>query len=151
MQRIIKSMNLTARLAADFVLFVHVAFVAFVLFGQILILLGGLLRWSWVRNRWFRGIHFASIGVVVLESWCGITCPLTTWEQMLRERAGDATYQGDFITHWLQRILFYEAEPWVFTAAYSAFGAMVLGSIWLIPPRWRKADAPPVAAGRSNP
>lgn len=143
-------MNLSARLAADFIVVVHFAFVAFVLFGQILIVIGGICGWSWVRNRWFRGIHFASIGVVVLESWCGVTCPLTTWEYNLRQAAGEATYEGAFIAYWAHEFLFYDGDPWVFTTAYSIFGAMVLLSLWLIPPRWRTIREAPDAIVSSN-
>lgn len=143
-------MNLAARLAADFIVVVHFAFVAFVLFGQILIVIGGLCGWSWVRNRWFRGIHFASIGVVVLESWCGVTCPLTTWEYNLRQSAGEGTYEGAFIAYWAHELLFYEGEPWVFTTAYSIFGATVLLSLWLIPPRWRTVAAAPLSSGAAE-
>ena len=130
-------MNLFYRCAADAVLFVHAGFVAFVLVGQALILLGGLLRWGWVRNLWFRGLHLACIGIVVVESWCGVVCPLTTWERSLRDLAGEATYQGDFIAHWVHQLLFYDASPTVFTVCYSVFGGLVLGSLWLVPPRRR--------------
>lgn len=144
-------MNFSARLAADFIVVVHAAFVAFVLFGQILIVIGGICGWSWVRNRWFRGIHFASIGIVVLESWCGVTCPLTTWEHNLRLKAGEGTYDGAFIAYWAHELLFYDGEPWVFTTAYSVFGALVLASLWFIPPRWRATPAMAETTAASSP
>jgi len=90
-------------LLADGVLVTHVAFVGFVVIGLALILLGGLRRWSWVRNRWFRRTHLAAIGLVVVQAWLGIICPLTNLEMFLREKAGDATYQDTFIAHWLHR------------------------------------------------
>ena len=34
-------------------------------------------------------------------AWIGMICPLTTWEMALRAKAGDATYSGSFIAHWL--------------------------------------------------
>ncbi len=50
-------------LAADALLALHVSFVAFVIFGLVLIVVGGLRGWGWVRNRWFRIAHLAAIGV----------------------------------------------------------------------------------------
>ncbi len=122
-------------LAADMILFTHVLFVAFVVFGLALILLGGLLRWRWVRNPWFRLAHLCAIGIVVLESWVGIFCPLTEWEAELRQRAGEAAYSGSFIAHWLDTILYYRAPSWVFTVIYTVFGALVVASWHWVRPR----------------
>lgn len=125
-------------LLADGVLFTHIAFVGFVVIGLVLILLGGFRGWSWVRNRWFRYAHLAAIGLVVVQAWLGIVCPLTTLEMHLREKAGDATYQGTFIAHWLHRLLFFNAPPWVFTLYYTAFALAVIASWWLVRPRGRE-------------
>ena len=122
------------RMAADAVLAVHVGFVAFVVIGLVLVLVGGLRGWGWVRGRIFRALHLLAIGYVVLESWFGVRCPLTVWEMALRRRAGDATYGGDFIQHWLQALLYYDAPAWVFTVAYTTFGLLVLASWFLVPP-----------------
>lgn len=78
---------------------------------------------------------------MVLQSWLGVLCPLTTWEMALRERAGEATYSGSFIAHWLAAQLYVEAPPWAFTVAYTAFGLLVLASWVLVRPR------PPGRAG----
>jgi hypothetical protein len=116
---------------ADAVLAAHALFVAFVVVGQVLIVVGLWQRWRWVRNRRFRLAHLVAIAVVVLQAWLGVLCPLTTLENTLRLRAGEAGYTGSFIGHWLHRILFYQAEDWVFTAVYSAFGAVVALTWWL--------------------
>ncbi len=116
-------------------LVVHVAFVLFVVLGLVAILAGGVLRWGWVRNRWFRIIHLVAIGIVVLQAWLGRLCPLTIWEMALRAKAGDATYEGAFIAHWLQSLLYYDAPMWVFAVAYTAFGALVVLSWFLVRPR----------------
>jgi len=135
-------MALAYRILADIVVVVHAGYVGFVLFGQLAILIGILARWSWVRNFTFRIVHLAAIGFVVLEAWWGVTCPLTTWEQQLREAAGEKSYTGDFIAAWVHDLLFYEAEPWVFTLCYSLFGGLVLLTFFIAPPR-RKKIAPP--------
>jgi hypothetical protein len=121
-------------LAADALLFVHVFFVAFVVLGLLLVLAGGLFSWEWVRNRRFRFAHLIAIGVVVLQSWFGMICPLTTWEMALREKAGDTVYSGTFVSHWLDTILYYNAPPWVFVVCYTIFGLLVIASwFWVRP------------------
>jgi len=124
--------------AADAILIVHVLFVVFVTGGLLAVFVGALLDWRWVRNRVFRLCHLGAIAIVVLQAWLGVICPLTTWEMALREAAGSATYSGSFIQHWLQRLLYFNAPAWVFIAVYSAFGALVLASWFLVPPAPRK-------------
>jgi hypothetical protein len=120
---------------ADFILVVHAMFVAFVILGFVLIVIGKLRRWTWIRNLWVRLIHLAAIGIVVAESWFGEICPLTEWESRLREAAGGVGYSETFIQYWLQKILFYDFAPWVFTTAYTVFGIVVLLAWILVPPR----------------
>jgi len=122
-------------LVADALLVTHALFVVFVVLGLILIFVGKLLAWRWVRNPWFRVIHLLGIGVVVLQSWCGVICPLTIWEMDLRLKAGETIYRDSFITHWLNELLYYQAPSWVFTAGYTAFGGLVLASWFLVRPR----------------
>lgn len=123
-------------LAADAVLLLHVLFVVFVVVGLLLILAGKLLAWRWVRNWWFRVLHLAAIGVVVLQSWLGVICPLTTLEMYLRDKAGAATYAGGFVSHWLEAILYYRAPAWVFAVTYTAFAiVVVLSWVWVRPHR----------------
>ena len=121
-------------LAADALLFAHVLFVAFVVVGLVLILIGKLRAWAWVRNPWFRIAHLAAIGVVTVQSWFGVVCPLTTWEMLLRERAGEAAYSGTFVSHWLEVLLYYRAPAWVFAVCYTVFAAAVVVSwLWVRP------------------
>ncbi len=124
-------------LLADMVLLAHFGLVVFVVGGLAVILVGNLLGWRWVNNPWFRFAHIAAIAVVVAESWLGITCPLTTLESWLRAQAGSSGYDASFIEHWVQRILFHEAPPWVFASAYTAFGLLVAAAWWYFPPRRR--------------
>ena len=121
-------------LAADAILLMHVLFVAFVVIGLLLILLGKIRGWSWIRNPWFRLAHVAAIGVVTLQSWFGVTCLLTIWEKEWRLRASEAVYTGTFISHLLETILYYRAPMWVFAVCYTLFGAIVVASwIWVRP------------------
>jgi len=119
---------------ADGLLIIHVGFVFFVIFGLLLVYAGCFFHWQWIRNFWFRMSHLAAIVVVVLQSWVGLVCPLTTWEMALREKAGEAIYSGSFIQHWLHALLYYSAPDWVFIVVYTSFGALVLLSVFLIKP-----------------
>jgi polyferredoxin len=123
------------QLLADGVLVAHVALVAFVVGGLLLVVVGNLVGWQWVNALGFRMAHLAAIGFVVAESWLGIVCPLTSLEVWLRAQARQAAYTGGFIEHWLQRLLYYDLPGWVFTLAYSLFGLAVLASWWYFPPR----------------
>ena len=125
-------------LAADAVLLLHALFVVFVVVGLLLILAGKLRSWDWVRNWWFRVTHLAAIGVVVLQSWLGVVCPLTKLEMYFRSKAGGATYSGSFVSHWLEAILYYQAPAWVFAVCYTAFAIVVaLSWVWVRPHRRR--------------
>jgi Protein of Unknown function (DUF2784) len=120
---------------ADILLIAHTLLVAFVVLGLVAIYLGHFLKWRWVRNIWFRLGHLIVIGVVVLQSWLGVICPLTTWEMALRQKAGESGYDGSFIQHWLQSILYYTAPDWVFILVYTLFGILVLASWFLVRPK----------------
>ena len=122
-------------LAADALLLAHVLFVLFVVLGLLLVFAGWRRSWSWVRNPWFRVAHLAAVAVVVLQSWLGVICPLTTWEMALRAKAGDTVYGGTFIAHWLGEFLYWDAPAWVFAVCYSLFGLLVVLSWVWVPPR----------------
>jgi hypothetical protein len=123
-------------LTADLVTVIHAGYVAFVVIGFVAIVVGGAADWRWVRNLYFRVIHLAMILFVCCEVVVGATCPLTTWENALRVRGGESGYSRDFIGYWLDWLIFYRASPWVFTTAYLTFGALVLMTLWLVPPDW---------------
>ena len=123
-------------LVADGILVVHTGFVLFVVLGFTLILAGLLAGWSWVRNRAFRIAHLCAVGFVVVQAWLGRLCPLTIWESALRRRAGEAGYESSFVGHWLGRLIYYDAQPWVFTLIYTAFGGLVV-AVWLLERRRR--------------
>ncbi len=128
-----------SRILADGTVVFHACYVGFVVLGLAAILLGGACRWNWVRNVYFRVVHLAMIAIVVGEALAGIPCPLTIWEKQLRVQAGQASYAGDFIGYWVHRLIFYRAEPWVFTLLYVTFGLLVVAGLVLVPPRWHQA------------
>src|SRR5262249_21746997 len=106
---------------ADVIVALHVAYVGFILFGQLAIMIGAALKWRWIRNPWFRIGHLTAIVIVAAEALLGIACPLTVWEDELRVLAGQDVSEGTFIGRCLHNILFYEWAPWVFTTIYVSF------------------------------
>ncbi len=132
--------------AADLIVAFHTAYVGFVVVGQLLILLGLVCRWQWVRNPWFRVIHLLCIGVVAAEACCGVTCPLTLWERDLRALAGQGV--NDSAIGWFfNSILFFNWPREYFTWIHISFGAMVLGTFIFGMPRFRRRK--PAAAERA--
>jgi hypothetical protein len=125
-------------LLADGLLILHLLLILFVIGGFLAVLIGYWRRWSWISNPWFRFLHLAAIGTVVVQTWFGASCPLTVWENRLRQLAGREAYGEAFIEHWLHELIFYQAETWVFGLIYTLFGALVLLALVLVPPRLRR-------------
>ncbi|MBF0276778.1 MAG: DUF2784 domain-containing protein [SAR324 cluster bacterium] len=121
-------------IAADIVLIVHTAFIAFVVLGLFFTVLGLKRSWNWIRNFRFRLLHLLSIAGVAMQSWFGMVCPLTTLEQVLRKKGTGESYSGDFIAYWLHKLIFFRAEPWIFSLLYSIFGSLVLFTWIMAPP-----------------
>jgi hypothetical protein len=113
-------------LLADFVVILHFCYVAFTVGGEIIILLGGGLKWDWVRALPFRIVHMAAVVLVAGEALAGASCPLTVWEYELRVRAGQVVEgQVSFVARLVRSIIFYNLPAWVFLAAYVAFALVV--------------------------
>ena len=81
---------------ADLVVLIHLAFVAFVVFGGFLALRRRRLAWVHVP---------AAIWGALIELTGGV-CPLTPLENSLRLRGGEAGYSGGFIDHYLIPLLY---------------------------------------------
>ncbi len=123
------------RVMTDIVVAIHAAYVAIVVIGFAAILIGSAAQWRWVRNFYFRTAHLAMILLVCAEALFGTICPFTRLENTLRLRGGETGYARDFIGYWLDRLVFYNAPLWVFTAAYLTFGMLVLLTFWFVPVR----------------
>jgi hypothetical protein len=123
-------------LLADATVAIHVAYVSFVVFGQLIIFVGVSLRWQWIRNAWFRVAHLAAIGIVAIEAILNIPCPLTVWEQELRRLSGQPISGESFMGRLLHYLIFYDWPSWAFTTLYIAFASLVLGTFFLAPPRF---------------
>ena len=84
------------RFLADFLVLIHFAFALFVVAG-------GLLALRWPAVRW------AHLPAALWGAWIEFTggiCPLTPLENTLRQRAGEAPYAGDFVSHYVLPVLY---------------------------------------------
>jgi hypothetical protein len=145
------------RVVADALTIVHLAYVLFVVIGQLLIWAGLIFRWQWVRNPWFRCLHLLAIAIVALETLAEVRCPLTVWEEQLREAVGDELADGEFVRRYLWPILFsgnYISDNFsgeVLAYCYYGTAALVLLTFVLAPPRFRRRDAHPPALLTTRP
>jgi len=87
------------RLLADIVTVLHLAFVAFVL-------LGGLLVLRWRGSIW---IHGPAVLWGAVVEWAGWVCPLTPLENWLRLKGHVRGYAGGFVEHYLVPVLYPDA------------------------------------------
>jgi hypothetical protein len=126
---------------ADAIVAVHVAYVSYVVLGQLAIWLGLALGWRWVRNPWFRWTHLVMMSIVGVEAVLNIECPLTHWEGRLRELAGQPTSGESFVGRLLHNLIFVDWPPWVVNGLHVTFALVVLGTFVLAPPRRRGAGA----------
>ncbi|MFQ5549635.1 MAG: DUF2784 domain-containing protein [Gemmatimonadales bacterium] len=85
-----------SRVLADFVVVIHLAFIAFVV-------LGGLLALRW---RWIPWLHIPAAFWGALLELRGWICPLTPFENWLRHNAGAAGYSGGFVEHYIIPIVY---------------------------------------------
>lgn len=122
-------------LLADAMVAIHVAYVGYVVVGQLLIWLGWPLGWKWIRNFWFRVTHLGAIAFVAFEEAIGMDCPLTIWENQLRDLAGETVRDGTFMGRLFHDLLYLPLPPWAFTWLHVGFAALVLGTFVLCPPR----------------
>ncbi|HSM17822.1 MAG TPA: DUF2784 domain-containing protein [Gemmatimonadales bacterium] len=83
-------------LGANLVVLTHVAFVAFVVLGGVLVL-------RWRRVMW---LHLPAAVWGALIEFMNWPCPLTPLENWLRRQAGVEGYQGGFIEHYLLPLLY---------------------------------------------
>jgi hypothetical protein len=124
--------------AADLIVGMHVAYVAYVIFGQLAIIIAAPMKWQWARNPWFRYTHLLAIGIVAVEAIQGWPCPLTVWEAQLREMAGQAFNGSEsFMGRLLHNVLFFENVPQlVLNTGYVATMILVIQGLIMYPPRW---------------
>ena len=84
------------RIAADLVLWFHLAFVLFVVLGG----------WIVLRRPWVAWLHIpAALWGAVIE-FMGWICPLTPLENRLRTASGSVGYDGSFVERYLLPLVY---------------------------------------------
>src|SRR6266571_614645 len=90
------------------VLFLHALFILWVVFGALVTRSRPILRW----------LHIASLVWGILTELFSWPCPLTVLENWLEAKAGVEPYQGGFLLHYLDKLVY---------PAVSATALMVAG------------------------
>ena len=121
-----------SRIAADLVLAVHLGFIVFVILGGLLVLR-------------FPKIMYLHIPAAVWGAFVEISgriCPLTTWENDLRQSAGESGYAESFVEHYLIPIIYpagLTRDVQLTLAVIVVFANIVIYG-WLLY-RWNKSRA----------
>jgi len=129
------AMPLFYLIVADIIVFLHGLYVGFVVFGYLLVLLGVVFRWEFVRNPFFRWCQLLAIGIVAVQGALGIPCPLTVTEHILRERAGAPVETATFMARWIRSLIFVDVPQPILNVVYVLFGGLVALTMVLVPPK----------------
>ena len=92
---------------AIFVLFLHALFILWVVFGALLTRSRPILRW----------LHIGSLVWGILTELLPWPCPLTVLENWLEAKAGVEPYQGGFLLHYLDKLVYPDISVTVLTVA----------------------------------
>jgi hypothetical protein len=92
---------------ATAVLFLHALFILWVVFGAFLTRSLSILRW----------LHIGSLLWGILTEILPWPCPLTLLEDWLESRAGIEPYQGGFLLHYLDKLVYPDISASILTAA----------------------------------
>ncbi len=113
------------RIGADAVMFVHFCVILF-------IAAGALLTWRWPKLIWAHLPALAwGVGTVVI----GFPCPLTSVEKALRVRGGAKGYDGGFVDHYIEDVVY--PDEYAFLLRLLALAVIVTGYMG----RRRRIDA----------
>ena len=92
---------------AIFVLFLHALFILWVVFGALVTRSRPILQW----------LHIASLVWGILTELLPWPCPLTVLENWLEGKAGVGRYQGGFLLHYLDKLVYPDISATVLTIA----------------------------------
>lgn len=95
MVAVVLTRNIYSALATS-VLAVHGLFILWVIFGAFLARSRPILRW----------LHIASLMWGILTELLLWPCPLSSLENWLENRAGIEPYQGGFLLHYLDKVIY---------------------------------------------
>ena len=89
------------------VLVLHLLFIVWVIFGAFLARSRRALRW----------LHIACLAWGILVEVLPWPCPLTLLENWLESKARVEPYQGGFMLHYLDKLVYPDISPWLLTVA----------------------------------
>jgi Protein of Unknown function (DUF2784) len=92
---------------AIFVLLLHALFILWVVFGALLTRSRPVLRW----------LHIASLVWGILTEVLPCPCPLTELDNWFEGKAGVQPYQGGFLLHYLDKLVYPDISATVLTVA----------------------------------
>lgn len=110
------------------VLLLHALFIVWVVFGVLLTRSRPVLRW----------VHIVSLIWGILTELLPWPCPLTLLENWLEQKAGVEPYQGGFLLHYMDKVVYPDISATALTAAgviVCAFNLALYGrQIWRVRP-----------------
>jgi hypothetical protein len=98
--------NLYSALATA-VLVLHALFIVWVVFGAVVTRSRPVLRW----------LHIVSLIWGILTELLPWPCPLTLIENWLEQKGGVAPYQGDFLLHYMDKLVYPDISATALTVA----------------------------------
>ncbi len=126
------------RILADGVMIVHFAFILFVAVGSV-------LAWRWPALVW---VHLPALAWGVGTVTIGFACPLTPLEKGLRRLAGDGGYQGGFVDHYIEGVIYPDEYSFVLHALAAL--VTVVGYLRVLRRRARLCGPPRVPGGSTS-
>ena len=113
-------------LLAVCVLSLHAVFILWVVFGALFTRSRPVLRW----------LHIASLVWGILTELLPWPCPLTLLENWFEAKAGVQPYQGGFVLHYLDKLVYPDVSVTVLTVAGVIICALNLAfygrQIWIV-------------------
>ena len=121
------------RLLADSIVIIHFAWILFMLWGFMLTLRGFLYKEFF--ERWIlRTFHLFGIAYVSILAIMGEYCPLTIWENTLRQKYDPSlTYPGSFMIHYVEKFVYPEVNPLIIQIP-TTFIAIFTVAVFIIKP-----------------
>ncbi|HKA05065.1 MAG TPA: DUF2784 domain-containing protein [Acidimicrobiales bacterium] len=112
-------------LLADLVVVAHVGFILFVA-------VGALFSWRWPR---LLAIHVPAVVYAAVIVTVGFDCPLTAVEKYFRRLAGQHSYRGGFVNHYLADVVYPGRLTTLLRVVAAACIALGYGGLFL---KWRR-------------
>ena len=128
---------MTYHLLADAILVIHLAWIVFMLYGFVLTVRAFWRPAFW--NRWlFRTVHLGGIIVVAGLEILGKYCPLTIWENSLRQHYHPTTQTpSSFVLGWIEKLIYPDVSPLVYLIPTYGIALFTIVMFVLKPPTRR--------------